>query len=159
GARVLGVLVERALPGHDLPGLGLRELEGLGETPRSLVAVDAVDEPPAGGEEGDGRERGDVVALRERRFLAGALGVDLQRHERLGHLRNRGIDVGRLVEALAPAAPLRPEVHHDRLVEVTCLLEAVVQLGFPADWGPGRGGRPSRTGTCATLTTSPRSPP
>src|SRR5262249_39751671 len=132
--RVLGVLVQRFLPGDHLRGLGLHALQRARERTRPLEAVHAVEWPALGGEEHDGGERLDAVLVHDLRRVPAALRVDLHGHEvAADDLDHRRLDVGGLVEAVAPPAPFRPEIHHDRLAGAAGLLERLLEAVLPSD--------------------------
>src|SRR4029453_8407936 len=95
--------------------------------------VEAENEMAARGEEGDRGQVLHVVAQRDLLLLLAAFGVDLDRDEVLGPPHHGRIRVRRLLELMAPEAPLRPEVHEDRLLARARLLETLVEAAPPLD--------------------------
>ena len=144
GARVFGVARERLLPRHHpaaRPGAPPRACAGTSPGPWKPLSAEEL--PSLGGEEDDRGERRHLVLERDVQLLARALGVHLDRDEVLRLAHDPGVGVGRAVEPVAPAAPVGPEVHDQRLAGLPRLLERLVEVLLPLDRGRrGRGRRP-----------------
>src|SRR5207253_4898920 len=110
---LLEVARDRALAGDALPERVVASLDVLdraGEVGGGLIAADDPGDDAVAVEDEKRREGGDVVAPRQVRAVALVLGVETEENHAVGGVLEglRGDDV--LLELVAPAAPLGPEV-------------------------------------------------